>query len=281
MFTDSHCHLSTIAQRDTDIGRVLRELGDEGCPFLLDIGTKPGDLGRRIDLVKNACNGIIPPFLHFSCGLWPDALVIADRANALAALEADVKTMLSLDGYHALGECGLDRFWNGPAAEKVDSTGTTDIHGEEEMFSLQLELANRHGLSVIVHSRDAFEPTVSILKNQGSERGVIHCWSYGIPQARAFLDLGFHISFPGNITWIKREADRERASALLSYIPRERLLFETDAPYMAPAPHRGSVNTPLLIKHIYEFAAPILSMDVRSLADLVETNAKALFSIRR
>lgn len=255
----------------------------------------------------------LPDFVQFSCGIWPDTEAIADRFNAVKQLADDVAKMKALaqkrDAAHpsfiplaALGECGLDRYWNGAeapgrlaalAAQKAadgkdsgsavsasdDGPGTLDLTGEEELFALQLEIAASEELAVIIHSRDAFEPTLAIIRNSGHSRGVIHCWSYGIAEARAFLDSGYHISFPGNITWPKKAADRERVGELLKFVPRDRLLLETDAPYLTPAPHRGTVNTPYLVRHVYERAAEILEMSQEALSLLVWENAAELFSL--
>lgn len=298
MFSDTHCHLSIIADRGTDLSALLSAMGELAFPFVLDIGTKPGDLARRRERALEAAGGQLPPFLHFSCGLWPDASVIADRADALQALEADVRAMIGAKpAFAALGECGLDRYWNGaPAAGRIaalkaapdahtaqaladDGPGTTDTAGEEELFGAQLDMAKRYGLPVIIHSRDAFDATFACVRNADWDRGVIHCFSYGVDEARAFLDRGWYLSFPGTITWAKKEADRERIASLVRYVPRDRLLLETDAPYLAPAPHRGKTNTPVLIRHTYERAAEILGMDTKALAELVYANAAELFAL--
>jgi len=286
MYSDTHCHLSHIEERGENLGELLGTMRDRGFPFVLDIGTKPGDLSKRLGKIR-ACADI-PDFLHFTCGLWPDGEVIADRHNCLKALEADLDAVLALGtGFTALGECGLDRYWNGArAADRIagadtsdDGPGTTDTAGEEELFGLQLDIARRRQLAVVVHSREAFEPTLGCIKNADWDRGVIHCWSYGIEEARAFLDRGWYISFPGNITWAKKEAERERIARLVRYVPRDRLLLETDAPYLSPAPHRGKTNTPLLISHIYETATEILDLETDALALLVRENARTLFAV--
>ncbi len=307
MFVDSHCHLTTIAARGENLADLLTRMGDERFAFALDIGTKPGDFAERVDAIRAAV-GTIPSFLHFSCGLWPDATTIADRVESLKILDADLRSMIELaesrqhavvDGEAtpsapgsapiiALGECGLDRHWNGPqaaerpasAADAEDGPGTTDLAGEEELFEGQLELAKKYKLPVIVHSRDAFDATLACLRNMDSTRGVIHCFSYGVDEARAFLDLGWHISFPGNVTWPKREADKERVASIVRYVPRDRLLLETDAPYLAPAPHRGTVCVPPMIERTYARVAEILGLPIASLAALVLQNSRELFVAR-
>jgi TatD DNase family protein len=285
MFSDTHCHLGTVASRGVNLAELLRSMTSSGFRFALDIGTRPGDFAGRLSQLTEASGGALPEFLHFSCGLWPDPASIADRDDSLAALESDLRSMLSQrPQYAALGECGLDRYWNGVNAPGLasqssgeDGPGTIDIAGEEELFGAQLVMARDFALPAIIHSRDAFEPTLACVRDAGWDRGVIHCFSYGKDEARAFLDRGWHISFPGNVTWGKKEADRERIASLIRYVPRDRLLLETDAPYLAPSPHRGSTNTPLLIAHTYGLVASVLALDVGALAAIVEANARELF----
>lgn len=306
MYSDTHCHLKHVGERGENLQSLVALLDAEKYRFILDIGTKPGDLASRVGTVLNASAenanlenaARIPPFIHFTAGLWPDAEVIAEREDSLRALESDVKEMLALaarraelgcDKFAALGECGLDRYWNGDAAAKrasagetggEDGPGTTDVAGEEELFGMQLDMAKRYALPVIVHSRDAFDATLGCIKNSGFDSGVIHCFSYGTKEARAFLDRGWLISFPGNITWQKKAEDRDRVSALIKYVPRDRLLLETDAPYLTPAPHRGKTNTPYLVRHVYERVAECLEISNESLAEIVYANARSLFLVR-
>ena len=322
MFSDTHCHLNRMQERGVDISVLLHTLSAEKFPFVFDIGTRPGDFAGRVALARAACvpsgaasgtlcpdSEALPPFLHFSCGLWPDAETIAARDESLRALEADAASMLALAArragsasapdsaspgkplFAAIGECGLDRWWNGPAAAQRmaqgtqssaadDGPGTTDTDGEEALFAAQIELAGRLGLPFIVHSREAFAPTYSVIRSCGWFRGVIHCFSYGEREAAKFLDLGFFLSFPGNITFGKKAADRERISGLLRYVPRDRLLLETDAPYLAPAPERGTVNTPQKIRYIYAAAAGFLGIPEEELAALVLRNAVSAFSLQ-
>lgn len=314
MFSDTHCHLHHLSERGEDLSALIASLAADRYRFVLDIGTKPGDFRARVETVARASEGVqplsdgVPDFIHFSAGLWPDGEVIAERAGALKALEDDVKAMLDLarsraskgaSAYAALGECGLDRYWNGPAAVarvaasgvsalpgKVgvqaagdDGPGTTDLAGEEELFGLQLDMARSYGLPVIVHSRDAFDATLGCIKNSGFDRGVIHCFSYGMDEARAFLDRGWYLSFPGNITWPKKPDDRDRVRSLIRYVPRDRLLLETDSPYLTPAPYRGKTNTPYLVRHVYARAAECLDVTEDALAEIVFANARDLFAL--
>ena len=301
MFSDTHCHLSYVAERGVSLSALLSDLDGEGFRFVMDVGTRPADLRDRTNVVRAAWlearegagltakagekDDGAPEWLSFSAGLWPDARTIGSRVESLAALESDLSALLAGEPrYAALGECGLDRYWNGEAgkdrATGEDGPGTMDTDGEEDLFAAQLELARKTGLAVIVHSRDAFEPTRSVIANSGVSRGVIHCFAYGVAEARAFLDLGYHVSFPGTITWGKKQADIDRVRDLLRFVPRDRLLLETDAPYLAPVPRRGETNTPLFVRHCYETAAGFLGTETDALARLVFENARELFAVR-
>jgi TatD DNase family protein len=258
MFSDTHCHLQTLAEEGTDTSTLLRELGERGCPFLLDIGTKAGDVPGRYCPAP-------PDFLFFSAGIWPSPEAIGDCERQVTLLAASIAA--TPPRIVAIGECGIDRRANPRPGE-----------GERRLFEAQMALAQSLNLPVIVHSRDAFDDTLACIKNSGVTRGVIHCFSYSIPEARAFLDLGWHISFSGTITYVKKST-YEATAALLRSIPRERFLLETDAPYLAPVPYRGKSNTPLLIEHTYRFAADMLSTSVEALAALVLKNARELFGV--
>jgi TatD DNase family protein len=254
------------------ISTFFQEITTEKYPFLLDIGTKSTDYLERKKLVNKAlvqyCSpevkSYVESILHFSVGIWPDADVINNPEPDLRMLE-EILTVHS-DSICALGECGLDRYWNKEELYKK----------EENLFEAQIEMAKKHDLPVIVHSRDAFQGTFDCLKNGNSSRGVIHCYSYGIEEVGKFLDLGFYISFSGTITYTKKR-DMEKIKNLLQYVPSDRFLLETDAPYLAPNPKRGIKNNPLYIPYTYKYAGDILSLSTEELCKLVYKNALNLF----
>lgn len=178
----------------------------------------------------------------------------------------------------AIGECGLDHHWNVSGA---DGRAESDFDeamflGESEMFEAQLDMAKRMKLPVVVHSRDAFDGTLECIKNVGYDNGIIHCFSYGIDEARAFLERGWYLAFGGGVTYTKK-SKMEAMMELLRFVPKERLLLETDAPYLAPVPFRGTPNNPLLIEHSYKFIADSRGMSVESLCETVDENIKNLF----
>ena len=278
MFTDSHCHLRHLSQRTEHFPLILKTMQEDGFPFVMDIGTDAGDFMPRYNAVAKAWNqdGSIPDFIHFSAGLWPGRDAIEHPEEALAALEADIKTILkSGRTYTAVGECGIDRYWNHTGA--VDK-GTADLAGEENLFKAQLSLAKRYGLAVIIHSRDGFESTLRCIDEVGWHKGVIHCFSYGKKEAEAFLERGWHLSFPGTITYANDTETLSEIAELVRMVPDDKLLLETDAPYLTPQPVKREVNTPLNILYTYRAASEYRHCPIHQLNTTVYRNCCRLFS---
>ncbi|MBO4508997.1 MAG: TatD family hydrolase [Spirochaetaceae bacterium] len=289
MLTDTHCHLSYLGERGLDLSAVLEAAADSDFRLIIDAGTKCADLPERRALVADALNAIkdaekrqkAGALIRYTAGIWPDAAAIADRKNECRTLEKVIsESLASKEPVCALGECGLDHHWNPSGVDNRSEDDFTSeiLHGESELFEMQIELARRYSLPVMVHSRDAFEGTYDAIKNCGYDNGEIHCFSYGIDEARAFLDRGWYIALGGAVTYTKK-SKIEEMQKLVCYIPSDRLLLETDAPYLAPVPERGKPNTPLLIKHTYEYIAQMRGETVESLAETVYKNSKALFNL--
>ena len=274
---------------------VLTTMAQRDCFFGLDIGTHCDDLAERQACVESAVAGITDSklaakardFMYFSAGIWPDVEAIHDRENQMKKLRESIKAAEASsdqDTLHrkivAVGECGIDHHWN-PSGEdgRCESDFDTATYlGERELVEAHLELARELTLPVIVHSRDGFEDTLDCLKNVGYDNGIIHCYSYGIDEARAFLDRGWYIAFGGAITYNKK-AKLEAVKELLRFVPEDRFLCETDAPYLAPVPLRGTVNTPVNIEHVYNFAAEVRGQTPEELSNLVDKNIQDLFKL--
>ena len=279
MFTDSHCHLHHISQKTAHFPLILKAMQEERYPFIMDIGTDAGDFTPRYNTVVAACgkDSSIPDFIHFSAGLWPGRAAIEHQVEALQKLEADIQSILkSRQLYTAVGECGIDRYWNHVGAT---GTGTGDLAGEETLFKEQLALAKRYGLAVIIHSRDGFEPTLRCIDEVGWHRGVIHCFSYGKKEAEAFLERGWYLSFPGTITYTDNAETASEIAELVRMVPDDKLLLETDAPYLTPQPVRREVNTPLNISYTYQAASKYRQCSVEHLCEIVHRNCRRLFSL--
>lgn len=296
MFSDTHFHFKMMTtERGVNGVEVLSTMAQRSCFFGLDIGTHCDDILERQACVERAIAGISDSslaakardFMYFSAGIWPDVDAIHDRENQMKKLRESIKTAAAAqdqDTLHrkivAVGECGIDHHWN-PSGEdgRCESDFDTATYtGERELFEAHLELARELKLPVIVHSRDGFEDTLDCLKNVSYDNGIIHCYSYGIEEARAFLDRGWYIAFGGAVTYNKK-AKLEAIKELLRFVPEDRFLCETDAPYLAPVPLRGTVNTPVNIEHVYNFIAEVRGLSPEALSNLVDENIRQLFSL--
>ena len=285
MFLDTHCHLSTIKEKDIQLDALLENLAKEDFWFILDIGTHCDDLDFRQENVENALSKSeiaekVKKIIFYSAGIWPAPEAINDAENQMKTLRVFVENHPEIV---AIGECGLDHHWNvtngvaSGADFRDEAIFSADfLQKEMDFFQQQILLGKEKNLPIIVHSRDAFEDTLTSIKNAGYHNGVIHCYSYGIEEARQFLDLGWYIALGGAITYCKKSKIAEMKE-LINFIPKDRLLIETDAPYLAPVPERGKINTPLLIKHTYNFIAENLGITLEELKEIVNSNTKALF----
>lgn len=164
----------------------------------------------------------------------------------------------------AIGEIGLDYHYYGPETRQRQRT----------LFAAQLEAARRRDLPVVVHTREAAADTLALLREVPS-RGVIHCFTGTPDEARAYLDLGFYVSISGIVTF--RRADNVRASA--RYVPDDRILIETDAPFLAPVPMRGQANEPAFIRHTCEFLAGLRGVPAEDFAELTFANAERALDV--
>lgn len=252
--TDTHSHLSYLAERGVTF-ETLDRLFEEGFGFMLDIGTEPGDLAGRIEALSKY------PNVRFACGIWPHAEFFSSCSKAAAQIEKEIAA--APEGLvAAIGECGFDRRAN-PKPSRA----------ERELLELQLDIARRLSLPVIIHSREAPTETIAALSHFPTVHGVIHCFSYGLYEAKMFLDRGYYISFAGNLTYKNAQNLRDT----LPFIPADRLLLETDCPFLAPASKRGTACHPGMIRETYEAAAEILGIGYEELKERVAANAAALF----
>ena len=294
MFSDTHFHFKMMTEeRGINGPETLASMATRNCFFGLDIGTKAGDLAGR-QLAVEKCIAAISDsrladkarsFMYFTAGIWPDVESIKDRENQMKILRESVLAAAKdkdQDTLHrcviAIGECGLDHHWNPSGADGrcEDDFDEQLYRGERELFQSQIELARELALPVIVHSRDAYEDTLDCIKNCGYDKGIIHCYSYGIEEARSFLDRGWYIALGGGITYTKK-SKLEAMEELIRFIPQDRLLTETDAPYLAPVPFRGQANTPVLVEHVFNYLAKVRELTVEDLNSFVDENIKRLF----
>lgn len=253
MLIDSHAHLD-MDDFDADRDLVIKRARAGGIARIITIGVDLNSSMKAIEIAKKN------DFIYATVGYHPHNAKEADVRDLekLASLASEGKVV-------AWGEIGLDFFRRHSPPEL-----------QVKAFELQLDLAYEQGLPVIIHDRDAHMDLLRILKGRKRQyRGVIHCFSGNHDFAMALIEMGFYISFPGTVTY-KNAADIQTAA---SRIPLERLLVETDCPYLTPAPLRGKRNEPLYVKHTAEKIAQLRQMDFEQLAEATTANTIRLFSL--
>ncbi len=240
-FTDSHCHLDD-AQFDGDRDQAIDRARAAGVELMLAVGTGNGPPDLEAGLRLAAAHADI----FATVGVHPHdaAKATEETFERLAALLGEPKVI-------GLGEIGLDYHYNFSPPEV-----------QRDVFARQLALAFERGKPVIIHTREAWDDTLRLLKESGIPRGIMHCFSGGPEEAEQVLGLGFHISFAGVVTFPK--ALKVQAAARM--VPADRLLIETDAPYLAPVPHRGKRNEPAFVEHTARKLAEIRGTDLADLA---------------
>ena len=258
-FIDSHCHIDG-PEYDADRDEVIARARDAGVTTMLNVGTgdpHSGSFERAVALAEKHDE------LYAAIGVHPhDAKLFDDAAeerlgNLLTGSERVV----------AWGEIGLDYHYD---------HSPRDV--QREVFQRQLKLARGLNLPVIIHSREADEDTVSILCEElsGYERaGVLHCFGGSLQMARAAIDLGFYVSFAGNLTFKKAEDLREIARQL----PLDRLMVETDCPYLTPVPFRGKRNEPARVVETAGCLAKLHGIEVTEVARITSENFARLFGV--
>jgi TatD DNase family protein len=260
-FIDTHAHLSMLKKEENPVKEQIAQLFESGFQGIIDIGTEADDLNHRLHNFA-AFNRV-----WFSAGIWPSAQSIAERKTRIAILEKYI-ALAPQNRIIAIGECGLDRYHNKPESG-------ADLAGEQELLELQLDLAKRLNLPIIIHSREAPRETKEILSAYPEVRGVIHCFSYGLKEARDFLNLGYYLSFAGVLTYKTAQELRE----VLKCSPLDRIVLETDSPFLAPLPFRGKPAHPGMVAETYKLAGALLKIDIEELKNRMIQNSTALFGI--
>lgn len=259
MFVDSHAHIDG-EEFDADRDEVVARAREAGVRAILNVGTGDphGDNFKRALTVAETYEDV-----YFAAGVHPHDAKLYD-----GAAEQYVADLLRGNSRAvALGEIGLDYHYDNSPREV-----------QREVFARQLRLAQSLSLPVIIHSREADEETLEILRAEyvGAERGgVMHCFGGGPALAEGALGLGFYISFAGNVTFKKAEALREVART----VPLERLLVETDCPYLAPVPHRGRRNEPAYVTATARFLAELRGVGDEELGRATSENFSRLFGV--
>jgi TatD DNase family protein len=253
---DSHCHLDH-EQFDRDRTGVIERAREAGIKYMLAIGTGngPPDLGAAVRLADSY------PFIYASAGVHPN-----DAAKVDLHTFHKLELLLEHPKVKALGEIGLDYHWGVPKETQTP------------VFIHQLEIAATARTPIIIHTRDAWADTIDILRTHWQPTGlpcIMHCFTGNSEAARQCLDLGFHLAFGGVTTFPKAAEIRDAARIT----PADRLLLETDSPYLAPIPHRSKRNEPSFIVHTAEVIAAVRGITLEELAAQGTTNFEQLFRL--
>lgn len=255
MFVDSHCHL-TFPELHGRIDAIRTDMAAARVDRALVICTTLEEFARVHELAQRFDN------FYASAGVHPDNEDIEEPTiERLEALAAKPKVV-------AIGETGLDYY-------RLNGRTREQMHWQRERFRVHIRAARRVRKPLIVHTRSASDDTLAVLREEGASEagGVFHCFTETMAVARAALDLGFMVSFSGILTF--RNADELREVA--RYVPLERCLIETDSPYLAPAPHRGKVNSPAWVPHVAAKLAEVKQLSLEQVAQATSANFERLF----
>ena len=257
MVIDSHCHLADekfAGDLDAVVARA-REAGVSAALCILS-ADEPDEVARAAT-VRAAW-----PDVHFAAAIHPHRT--GPFGADVAAADRTTRAALAASGAVAVGEIGLDYHYDfAPRA------------AQQDVFAAQVAIALELSRPVVIHMREATADTVAILREagQGRVRGVMHCFSGSEDDARVSLDLGFYLSFAGILTFPKAESLR----AIAAFVPEDRLLVETDAPFLAPVPHRGRRNETAFVVETLKQLAEVRGRSVTAMAEIVTRNFHRLF----
>jgi TatD DNase family protein len=251
---DSHCHLNYegLADRQEEVLAAARARGVQG---FLNISTRQKEWGEVVGAAERH------PDVWASIGVHPHEADAHPDLGAAALVEAAAHPRVI-----AIGECGLDYYYD-----------KSDRAAQRERFGAHIEAARLTGLPLVVHTRDAEDDTAEILTREvgkGGVSGVLHCFTGSAELARTALDLGFYISISGIVTFKNAKDLQEVAKT----IPQDRLLVETDSPFLAPVPHRGQTCEPAFVADTARFVADLRGESLEDLAENTTRNFRGLFS---
>jgi TatD DNase family protein len=252
-FIDSHCHLD-FPEFQEQLPAILDRMNANHVSHALCIGVNLEDSHRVLDLAASH------PHLYATVGVHPDYEdVIEPSVDQLCALAQHPKVL-------AIGETGLDYY-----------RLTGDLEWQRDRFRTHIRAAKVLSKPLIVHTRQASEDTIRLLKEEHAEEvgGVLHCFTESLPMAQQAIELGFYISFSGILTFKKAQELRETARQL----PLDRLLIETDSPYLAPTPHRGARNEPSYVRFVAQALAELKNIPIEIVAEATTHNFNRLFGV--
>lgn len=260
MFTDSHCHLN-FPELMQDITRIRADMAHAQVTRALVISTSLERFHEVHQLALDYDN------------FWATVGVHPDNDDVQEPTLDDLLQRSQLPRVVGIGETGLDYY-------RLGDRSVADMAWQRDRFRVHIQAARQTQLPLIIHTRSASDDTIALLKEQGedgssgSAGGVFHCFTETAQVARAALDLGFYISFSGILTFKNAQDLRDVAS----FVPLDRMLIETDSPYLAPVPHRGKTNNPAYVPFVAQQIADIKGLSIDAVAQATSRNFDQLFS---
>ncbi len=252
MIIDTHAHYDDKAFEE-DRAQLLESMAHEGIGRIVNIGSSLGACKRTIQLMEHY------DFIYGALGIHP--------TDSGELKERDIewlKEQCALEKCVAVGEIGLDYYWDEP-----------DREIQKKWFVRQLELAKEVKLPIVIHSRDAAQDTVDIMKSEKAQEigGVVHCYSYSRELAKTFLDMGFYFGIGGVVTFNNGRKLKE----VVEYLPMDRIVLETDSPYLAPVPFRGKRNDSRKLTYVVDQIAEIKALTPDEVIQTTTQNAYNLY----
>ncbi len=254
MIFDTHAHYDDEAF-DNDREDLIRSLPESGIGRVVNIAASPESIEECLDLAHRF------PYVYCALGIHPEHCAEMDEA-----LLEEIRKKLRDEKAVAVGEIGLDYYWPEP-----------DREIQKHWFARQLQLAAEVDLPVVIHSREAAADTMRIMKENHAEKvgGVVHCYSYSVELAREFVKMGFYIGIGGVLTF----KNARKLVEVAREIPLERLLLETDCPYLAPVPYRGKRNCSLYLPHVVAKLAELKGITQEEVIRVTEHNAETMYRL--
>lgn len=254
MFFDTHAHIDD-KRFDKDRDELIRQVHEDGVDLIMNVGADMDSSAFAIRLSEEY------DFIYAAVGVHPHD---ADGMTEQKLLT--LRDWAAKEKVRAIGEIGLDYYYD-----------NSERKLQRYWFERQIELAREVGLPIIVHNRDAHADCLEILKRKKVDEcgGVMHCYSGSVEMAKEILKLGMYISIAGPVTF----NNATRLANVVRMVPIERLLIETDCPYLTPVPHRGKRNHPGYVKYVAQKVADIKSMTIEEVAAITKQNAINLFGI--
>jgi TatD DNase family protein len=255
MFIDSHCHLSFPELR-AQLPELLAAMASAQVQQAICICTTLEEFPDVLALAE------AHPQLYATVGVHPDNEGVREPSTD------DLVTLAQHPKVLAIGETGLDYY-------RLNGRSVADMAWQRERFRAHIRAAKATDKPLVVHTRSSSADTLAVLAEEGAGavRGVFHCFTEDLATAQAAVDMGFHISFSGILTFRNAQAVRDVAAAL----PRDRVLIETDSPYLAPVPYRGKVNNPSYVPHVAQALADLWEVPLEEVAHTTSANTRSLF----